>query len=237
MNTGGGSGSAAGANGKFVVGRNTTDAWSPTLTGSTRLNMADGAGHNLGTRNVNPFVFGFATQTPYVPGLAGGAEVFGMTLLQSTDAAIASMLTDVPDGAKGALILMDTGPAGLGQNWDGFDMLLLVNLTDTALAGPRLGIGRDRYLLDTLVGGYERDPAFGGAGYDWLAELPARGVYATLVPEEISRFNCAFDNARDPWAWIDTMAYGTPLYAIPEPATLVLLALGGLALIGRRRTA
>jgi hypothetical protein len=48
--------------------------------------------------------------------------------------------------------------------------------------------------VNTLLGGFERDPAFGGAGYNPLAELPAHGAYATLVPKGNSQFNCAFDN-------------------------------------------
>jgi hypothetical protein len=235
VNTGGGTGSTAGTNGKFVLGRNTTDAWSPALTGSTRLDMTDGAGNNLGTRKLNPFVFGFATNTPYVPGLVGGAEVFGMTTLSSTDAAIASLLTDAPAGAMGALILMDNGPTGLAQKWDGFDMLLMVNLSDCALLNPKLGVGRDGWLLDALVGGFVRDPAFGGAGYDMLDNLPARGVYAVLVPEGATWFNAIVDGSAG--ASQETLGLGGTMYltAVPEPATLALVALGAAALTRLRR--
>ena len=92
------------------------------------------------------------------------------------------------------MIVMDKGPAGLAQNWNGFDMLLLVNRGDTALAGPKLGAGQQGYLVNALVGGFERDPAFGGTGPQTLAELPAYGVYATLVPKGMSQFNYVFDN-------------------------------------------
>jgi hypothetical protein len=236
---GGGTGvttGASGGGGRFVLGRSTTQGLGGLSLSGELVEMADTGGRHLGTREMNPFVFGFATETPYIPGLAEGAELFGLTSRASTDADIASMLTQAPAGAKGALILMDTGPAGLTQNWDGFDMLLLVNLTDTALTGPRLGAGRAGYLLDTLVGGFARDPAFGGTGYDWLDELPAHGVYATLVPEGSTEFSMAFNDANIPCASANTLVYNQPVYdVVPEPATLSLLALGGLMALRRRR--
>ena len=68
------------------------------------------------------------------------------------------------------------------------DLLLLVNLTDSPLPGPMLGVGEslsgfDRALLEQ---GFARNPQFGGAGPVELTELPAGGVYATLVPNEVS---------------------------------------------------
>jgi hypothetical protein len=207
-----------GANGRLVFGCNTAEAWTGVLLGSTKVEMADGAGHNLGMRKLNPLVCGSHTETPYLPHLVGGAEVFGMTALSSSDPAIASLLNDVPVGAKGALILMDDGPAGLGQDWDGFDLLLLVNLGDQALARPRLGAGEPAYLQDALTGGYARDPRFGGAGYVALGELPAHGIYATLVPEGIGDFSMGFGNMATPWASAATLAFNIPLYAVTPAA-------------------
>jgi hypothetical protein len=159
-----------------------------------------------------------------------------MTTLSSADPAIASMLTDAPTEAEFAMILMDEGPTGLGQSWDGFDMLLLVNLTDESLTGPRLGVGKQGYLLSALVGGFEYDPAFGGSGYyDLLTELPAHGVYATLVPQGVSDFNCSFDHACRPCVRADTMVYDGAVYAVPVPSTLALAALGIATLLARGR--
>lgn len=221
INTSGGaavSGSHEGQQGRFVFGHNIADSQSFELVGATEVDMTDGAGHRLGTRKLNPFISGSATETPYLPGLTGGAEAFGMAALSSTDPAIAALLTNAPAGAVGALILMDQGPAGLGQNWDGFDLLLLVNLTDKALIGSRLGVGEQGYLADALVGGYARDPHFGGGGPVVLSDLPANGVYATLVPEGIRHFNVALGSVSEPWASADSMTYSVPVFAIAPPA-------------------
>ena len=231
----GGWGGQTGQHGKLVRGFNSTTAPGVSLSVGTTIGLTDGTGHNLGTRKMNPYVFGFATETPYVPDLVEGAEVFGLTTLTKDHADLAPLLAGAPADAKAALILMDEGPAGVGQPWDGFDMLLVANIWDQALVGGRLGVGLQGYLLDMLAGGWARDPQFGGAGYDLLGDLAPGAVYATLVPEGAQDFNCGFDNCREPWAWVDTMGFDAPLYAVPEPATLALLAAGGLLLARRRR--
>jgi hypothetical protein len=76
------------------------------------------------------------------------------------------MLMGVPAEAKTALVLMDDGPAGLGAEWQGYDMRLPINLTNAALAGPRLGAGSEGYLSNLLSGGFAREPWFGGVGAD-----------------------------------------------------------------------
>jgi hypothetical protein len=66
-------------------------------------------------------------------------------------------------------------------------MLAMVNLSDGPLEAPRLGIdlaGSDsNYLADLMVGGYTRDPLFGGSGPAQLLSLPINGAYATTIPD------------------------------------------------------
>jgi len=230
----GGWGAQTGQHGKLVRGFNITTVPGVSLGVGTTIGLTDGTGHNLGTRKMNPYVFGFATETPYVPDLVEGAEVFGLTTLTKDHADLAPLLAGAPADAKAALILMDDGPAGFGQPWDGFDMLLAVNIWDQALVGGRLGVGLQGYLLDMLAGGWARDPQFGGGGYEILQELPAHGVYAMLVPEGTTHFNLMADGCD--FAYIETLDYAQSTYMVPEPATLALLMFGaGGALFGPRK--
>jgi len=190
----GGTGAMAGGNGRLIIGQNTMDSLASSVTGAQIIRMTETGGQSLGIRRLNPYIAGWVTETPYIPDLVGGAELYGLSTLSSTDTAISSLLAHAPAGVKSTMVVMEKGPAGLAQNWDGFDMLLLVNRGDTALARPRLGAGLQGYVMTALVGGFQRNPAFGGGGLEELGELPAYGVYATLVGEGMSQFNCAFDN-------------------------------------------
>ena len=128
---------------------------------------------------------------------------------------------------------MDEGPASLAHSWDGFDMLLYANLIGQPLEGPTVGVGAPGMLLTLMEGGLACRAEFGGAGYEYMAALEAGAVYALLVPEGSTHFSmlagdCAFTHA-------ETLGHGQALYMMPEPATLVLLAVGGLLALVRRR--
>jgi len=96
-----------------------------------------------GTRDANPFITGPLTRTPYVPDLAGGAEIFGE--LEGIDAG-ADEFTMVRDGAPGdalaALLRLDVGPSGYADDFVEYDILLMINLTAGSLTDPVLGIDR-----------------------------------------------------------------------------------------------
>jgi hypothetical protein len=196
--------------GRFILGRNTTDAFAGTINDAQALVLTDLQGRNQGSRTGNPFIAGAPVQTPYIPGLVDGADVFGLTSLSADDPELADLLASTPGWAGAALYLMDEGPAGLSQAWDGFDMLLLVNLTDEVLTLPRLGVGSQNYVASLWLGGWARSTQFGGAGYEVLTELPADGVYALLVPEGVGDFNLDADGYSP--AGAASMAYGDGLY-------------------------
>ena len=235
-----------GYDGRFVLGWNTADDFGGYALDTQLITMYDTLARHRGTRDENPHVQPMMTppqidarseigpvETPYIPGLPGGAEVFGLTTLSSTDNDLLPFLADCPPDAVAALVLMDEGPASLAQNWDGFDMLLMLNLTDNALSHPKLGVGSEGYLADLMTGGFAVSTLFGGPGPKVLGELPAHGVYATLVPENANHFNMIADGCR--FAYGDSLRHGEALYMVPEPATVTMLILGGAGLLACRR--
>ncbi len=233
VNTSGGRGSATGTNGKLVLGKNTANDWSPSLVGTTPIRTFDNNGRNLGTRKANPHIssnYTNGTSTPCIPGLPGGAEAYGPAPISITNS-IFSLLTNVPNRAKFALILMDQGPAELARNWDGFDMLLLVNLTDQALPGPQLGAGEPGYLTPALQGGFERDPEFGGPGPALLTALEPHGIYVTLLPNGITNINCCLNTSSAVGVATESLIYNSPVYGVPVQPRFTAMNLAGDQLI------
>jgi hypothetical protein len=86
--------------------------------------------------------------------------------------------------------------------------------------------------------GYALNPMFGGSGPEGMPSLDARRVYATLIlREQAGRFSLSaivdgvFYQATTP-----DLPSGEALFlVIPEPASLAILAVGGLACLLRRR--
>jgi hypothetical protein len=231
-----GVGGAALGDGRFLYGSNTSTSYSGSLVGTGAPESS------LGSRAANALLRG-GQVTPFIPGLADGAEVYGM--LQGIDAnsvQFDSLRAAAPGGALAALLRLDVGPsdgaADYADDFVGFDMLLLINLLDRELLAPMLGIdpaGVDAsFLSSLLVRGFARNPSFGGSGPEALASLGAFGIYATLVPEGPSIANASAESNLVSGASLSDGGY---VFLLPEPSSGPLAALGAglLWLRGRRR--
>jgi len=217
-----------GGDGRFILGSNTAGADGIAVSGAT-TSVFDG------TRAINPFIVGGAMATPYIPDLVGGAEVYGLLDgIDATDAVFNSLHADASAGALAALWRLDTGPGIWGDDFIGFDILLMVNLTDQALGNPMLGydpLGLDSgFMSDLLLGGYQNDALFGGSGPGLLGSLNAFSVYATLVPDSGSLFNASVLGAEALSTGLGTGDYAYLYATIPsnvsEPGVLALLLIG-----------
>jgi hypothetical protein len=185
INASGGSSSGAGSaggDGRYLVAEN--GYFAPdvgTIVGAVREDF-----YNQGSGGVNPFVEGNSTITSNVIGLVGGADVYGLKAgVTANDSFFDDVRANAPANAIAAIVQRLDGPTG-GEQYYLRNMLLMVNLTDGPLPAPKLGIaeyGVD-FEIPLLEQGFARNPAFGGAGPQTLANLPAGGVYATLVDNE-----------------------------------------------------
>ena len=208
---------------------------------------------SFGTRGANPLVrrIGMqSAQTPFVSGrflddtplFAGGAERFGLVsrAVAQEVAPFVQQLRDAAPGGGIAALARRSSFAGLVM--EGFDALVMVNLTGDALSAPRLvaRIGEARQALQALfTGGWAADPEFGGTGFGTLSELEAEGLYLTFIPtgSSVTSFGFAAGGVASATIYGLTLdgqaAYliGTP---VPEPTSVVLMALG-VAVFSLRR--
>lgn len=182
MHAGGGSGGENGRDGRLVLGRNTESGIALNTPSTHEIHLMDGS-QRVGSRAENPHLHDPGTRTPCIPGLMGGAEAFGFTEIQATDPEFSVIMLARPKGAVAALALMDEGPASLAYDWDGYDMLLFLNLAEEDLNVPQLGVGPDVFLTGLYMGGWQTRAVFGGSGPNEMLRIPPLAVYATLVPE------------------------------------------------------
>jgi hypothetical protein len=239
-NGGAGVGGASGHNGSFVLGNNVLLPTSISVLGA-------GVTPTTGAQGANPFINSGA-KTPYIPNLTGGAELYGVLgNVSAQDAFFQPFSSAAPKGAIAALIRVQTGPGVFDLGFTGFDNLLFVNLTGSALSVPELGIsetGPDGCLLNPLMtGGFATDPLFGGDGPADLGSLAGFDVWDTLIPDSGTLFNFAGDGYSLTNVALEDgdAAYLVPTQGgpstVPEPTTLglVLAGLLGLGVIRRRR--
>ena len=188
-----------------------------------------------GSGGINPFI-NEEEWTPYIPDLEGGAELFGsLQGLTAESLAIQNWLVNSPADASAALLRLDLGPGTYSDNFAGFDMLLFINLKDSMLIDPMLGIlggAADPGFLNPLMsGGYLTDAMFGGSGPHIIGEIAAFGIWATLIPESGAYFNFAGGGGTRNSAYLTNGKAAYLSTPVPEPEPLGLLSLGGLVLL------
>ncbi|MBN2296106.1 MAG: PEP-CTERM sorting domain-containing protein, partial [Pirellulales bacterium] len=181
VNAAGGIGAQNGDSGRFLFGNNTTTAFA----GSVNANQENFEG----SRDTNPFIDGGTTQTPYIPGLDGGAEVYGKTTLDASDPGfrteLSALFSSLTNNDMAALYRMDVGPTGFSDDYDQYDMLLYIVLTDESINDPQMGVDSQSFLHQLQERGMDANPLFGGSGASDLSELAGYEVYATLIPESV----------------------------------------------------
>lgn len=152
------------------------------FTGSTALDSIESY---EGLRGLNTHLSTYG-ETPYIPNLAGGSDVAG--LLDNTNAWSLGLLDTVPaPNARLAIQRLSEGPAGYNHAFPGFDLVLLINLTPETLPNPVLGAGPNHFTAKLRDGGLKKNPHFGGTGATIRREIPPFGVYATLIPSNLSQ--------------------------------------------------
>ena len=169
----------------------------------------------------NPYVFGVGNvETPYVPNLfVGGAEVYGFVSGVQSTADLKTLFDFTPDtrgensppignDADNALVAVlrvdnhiwdidwidDATKQTLtsGVDFDGHDMLIVINLTDMNLPAPKLGVHT------AASGNTSRQAPLGFHGLtssarQEITSLNAGTVWATLIPETATSVNFSID--------------------------------------------
>ncbi len=90
-----------------------------------------------GTRFSNPYLSD-GTETPYLPGVAGGAEIFGLLNVDAMTLLSSEVLAEASNSdAAIAMIRVDTGITGLIEDFPGFDLLVIANVDDAPVTNPQ----------------------------------------------------------------------------------------------------
>ena len=239
----GGSGGSAGGNGRIVLGNNVIGG-GPAVQGGTLETFA-------GSQGSNPHIAG-GSMTPFIPDLVGGAELYGLLAgIDANDPFFDSVRTGAPDDALAAIMRVDLGPAVYADDYNGFDMLLYVNLLPDMIWAPTLGFdpAGGAFATGLTIGGWMNDPAYGGFSDAILLGLGGYSVFATLIPEVSGLVTAGGSpplvvslalpggplvisgnqNLNNGDAFF-LVPYSEPPAAVPLPASLLLLGgVGGLA--------
>jgi WD40 repeat protein len=169
--------------GRFLIGRNTGVTGNdgrPTTITNARLEAFTGETAGLG--EANRYLNGDGW-TANIAGLAGGADIHGiidgLTAADIDYDSIAAGIQQAPSGALLAVMRFEFGVGGANEDYTGYDMLVIVNLTSIGLSGITFGVDEAGQALRV-----------DGIGIDMILDsLPAGAVWATLIPENNQNFN------------------------------------------------
>ena len=191
INAGGGfivgvPGANFGGNGRYVVSDNgaALPDYGEIFDASEDFHIGQAA------RDINPYIEGSSTTTYNIAGLEGGADVYGiMDGVSALDSFFDDVRANAPAGAVAAIMRRGGGPTD--DAYVGQDHLILVNLTAAPLANAQIGVDdvadeTPLHLIGLAARGFERNLSFGGNGAETHSVLPEEGVFATLVPHDLS---------------------------------------------------
>ncbi|NRA30213.1 MAG: hypothetical protein HRU11_08110 [Parvularculaceae bacterium] len=220
-----GNGVAAGGDGeigRFVALYNTQE-----ISGLSFIARTSVSGVN-GPKEANPYTKG-GIETPTLPDLEGRANTFGtFQAFDASDPAFAALLLGIPDGALIGLTRVDDTTMFFGQDFSGYDLLVLSNLTGEDQAGVSFG-----YDFDGLAEGF----FYPGSDDGLLAGLE---LFLTLIPETLGTVSLqtAFGTIAGQ-VLADGQSFFQTAAPVPVPGAIPLMA-SGLALAAwrqRRRSA
>ena len=187
----GGTGAERGDDGRLLEVFNNIPSNNPTITAVGRALSTSGEGQP------NPHYLDQSRVTRNLVGLIGGADIVGvLEEVSSSDAFFDDIRASAPEGAVAAIARLATGPDGIEYSFADSDVLLLINLTESSLPAPQLGMlfdgQADLPLTPLQQRGFANTPDFGGNGPQTLLSLPGNAVYGSLV----SRFDSLTFRAR-----------------------------------------
>ncbi|MCA1999145.1 MAG: beta-propeller fold lactonase family protein, partial [Hyphomicrobiales bacterium] len=173
----------SGEGGRFIIASN-TQAVEPQAGNLAGIALT-GIERYAGPTGLNPYILG-APQTANLPGIAGGAEVFGIVAglsARSLDYDLSDADIDGPQAnALVGILRYDLALATdnpFREVFPGYDLILFANVSGLAIVSPVIGFGIAAQAL--MTGGLQADTA--------LTSLPDDAVWAVLVREDDALFN------------------------------------------------